>query len=104
MPSATTAASRLRSNRYFRGLARAGFAMSGLLHIIIGAIAVSVAVGNGGGEADQSGALGQLAGNPVGEVMLWIITVGLWALGLFYLVTAIVADDEAKDRVKDAAK
>jgi Domain of Unknown Function (DUF1206) len=85
-------------------VARGGFAMTGLLHLLIGAIAISVAVGNGGGEADQSGALQQLSGNPAGDILLWVITVGLWALGLFYLLTAIVADDEAKDRVKDAAK
>jgi hypothetical protein len=104
MPSASTAASRLRSNTAFRALARGGFAMSGVLHILIGGIAVTVAVGGNHGEADQSGALQQLSGNPAGLALLWVITVGLWALGLFYLVTAIIADDAAKDRVTDAAK
>ena len=62
-----------------QALARLGFAVNGLLHILIAAIAISVAVGASAGTADQSGALGQLAGNPGGVFILWTIVVGLFA-------------------------
>ncbi|GAA3877751.1 DUF1206 domain-containing protein [Leifsonia kafniensis] len=70
-------------------LARAGFAANGVLHGVIGAIAISVAIG-GGGEADQSGALGKLAAAPGGAVLLWAIVVGLVALGLWQIVQIFV--------------
>ncbi len=40
-------------------VARAGYAVSGLLHLLIGGIAVRLATGSGGQSADQSGALAQ---------------------------------------------
>lgn len=103
MPNPSTTARSFRNNHAFQLAARLGFAVNGVLHIAIGAIAAAVAFGNSG-EADQSGALGQLAHNPVGMVVLWLLVVGLWALGLFLLVSAIAGGTKAKDRVSDAAK
>jgi len=100
-------ASRLQDSRALRTLARVGFAMNGLLHVLIGGIALGVAAG-GGGEADQGGALGQLASRPGGAVVLWVVVVGLWALGLFQLLEAALvrgADKEAwTDRAKEGGK
>ena len=89
----TSTASRAKNSKPLEIGARVGFAVNGVLHILIGGIALGIAFG-GGGEADQGGALGQLAQNPVGAVVLWLIVVGLTALGLFSLLTAIVDKDE----------
>ena len=83
---ASQAAREAGNSRAFRVLARLGYAVNGLLHVLIGIIAITVAVGSGGGEADQSGALGQLASNPAGRALLWVIVVGLFALGLWQVV------------------
>ena len=64
----------------FQVLARAGYAASGLVHILIGAIALVVAFG-GDGVTDQSGALMAIASVPFGFVLLWCVAVTLWALG-----------------------
>lgn len=45
-------------------LVRLGFAASGLIHILIGYLAIRVAAGGAGNEADQSGALAQVASTP----------------------------------------
>jgi hypothetical protein len=104
MASARSAASRARSNPALTVAARVGFAVNGLLHILIGGIAVGVALGNKG-EADQGGALGELARNPLGAGVLWVTTVGLVALGLYLIIAAIAnRGAETKDRLKDAAK
>lgn len=99
----TSTASRVQNSKPLEIGARIGFAVNGLLHILIGGIAFGVAFG-GGGKADQGGALGQLAKNPIGMFTLWLIVVGLAALGIFSILTAIVEKGEAKDRLKNAGK
>ena len=68
-------------------LARAGFATNGLVHALIGLLAIRVAFGTGG-RADQGGALRQIAGSPGGVVSLWVVTIALAALGLWLIVGA----------------
>lgn len=90
-------------HRWVEWLARAGYAASGLIHVVIGWIAAQVALG-GGGDADQSGALGSLRSAPGGAVLLWVCVVGFVALALWQLVDAVAGADELTDRVKDGAK
>lgn len=87
---AAKAARNAERSRPLRFLARAGYVVSGLLHGVIGAIAISVAVGAGGGEADQSGALANLAAAPGGIALLWVMVVGLAALGLWEIIQIFV--------------
>jgi hypothetical protein len=111
MPDATEDArrttSRLQNSRALTTLARVGFGMNGVLHILIGVIALRVAFG-GGGEADQGGALGELASRPGGQALLWVIVVGLWALGVFQVLEAALVRGTDKDdwaeRVKEGGK
>ncbi|GAB3553712.1 DUF1206 domain-containing protein [Arthrobacter tumbae] len=64
--------------------ARAGYIAAGLLHILIGVIALGVARG-GSGSADQNGAMASLAGTPGGGILLWVCFIGCAALALFLL-------------------
>ncbi|PRY67683.1 uncharacterized protein DUF1206 [Glaciihabitans tibetensis] len=101
--SSRRAADRMQDSPVLKVLARGGFAMNGLLHILIGGIALSVAFG-GGGEADQSGALGSLAANPGGVFVLVVVVIGLLALGLFQLLEAVLVRGTDKDAWVDRAK
>lgn len=94
MKSAARSAS---DNSAFQIAARLGYAVNGLLHLLIGGIAISVALGRGG-SADHSGALAGLAASPGGAITLWIVVVGLTGLGLWQVVEAILvpARDPAK--------
>ena len=49
-----------------------GYIVSGLLHLTIGYLAIRIALGSGGGSADQSGALAAVATKPGGIVALWV--------------------------------
>lgn len=109
--TAKSAAHDAKNSRAVHVLARAGFAASGIVHILIGVIAISIALGGAGGqEADQSGALAQLAAAPGGVFLLWAVTIGLAALGLWHLLSAVLdrSADSGKDRavhiVKNGAK
>lgn len=73
----------------FEYAARAGFAASGALHLLVAYIILQIAFGSGG-NADQSGALATLAGQTGGTLMLWVAAVGLVALGLWRIAEAIV--------------
>lgn len=70
--------------------ARLGFVASGIVHVLIGAIAIELALGASAPEADQSGALSQLARTPGGGLILWVLTVGFAALGLWLVVNAFL--------------
>ena len=77
-----------RSARPLRFLARVGFAVSGIVHVLIGGLILSIAVGGGNGQADQSGAMGLIARSPGGPLVLWIVSIGLAALGLWVMLGA----------------
>jgi Domain of Unknown Function (DUF1206) len=102
-PSVTPA--RLAQNRVFERAARAGFVVSGVLHLIVGYLAIRIAFGDGG-TADQSGALATVARQPGGHATLWFATVALLMLGLWRLVeTALGRSSDTEpggvfDRVK----
>ncbi|MFJ6279110.1 DUF1206 domain-containing protein [Arthrobacter subterraneus] len=89
--------------------ARAGYVAAGLLHILIGIIAVRVAAG-GSGSADQNGAMASLAGTPGGGILLWACFIGCSALALFLLSEVlfppkrISGKDKLKFRLKDGGK
>ncbi|MEH6819593.1 MAG: DUF1206 domain-containing protein [Dietzia psychralcaliphila] len=85
-------------------LARAGFVMNGVLHLLIGWIAIRIATGSGGGEASNSGALAQIASAPGGQFLLWAGAIGFMALGLWQVVEMILGSEEVSDRVKAGAK
>ena len=71
-------------------LARTGLIAYGVVHLLIGWLALQIAWSGGSGRsADSSGALKTLAGEPFGKVLLWLIVVGLVALALWQAGTAI---------------
>jgi hypothetical protein len=80
---------RATDSKAFEYTARAGFAASGVLHLLVAFIILRLAFGSGG-NADQSGALATLAKQPGGAIMLWIAAVGLLALGLWRVAEAVV--------------
>ncbi|GAA5166316.1 DUF1206 domain-containing protein [Ornithinimicrobium tianjinense] len=101
--AAERTARNLSDHPWLERLARAGFAASGLLHLVIGWVAAQVALG-GRGEADQGGALEALRDAPGGPVLLWACVVGFAALALWQALEAIFGGGEAKDRLKAAGK
>ncbi|MGR2753109.1 DUF1206 domain-containing protein [Agromyces arachidis] len=93
-----SAASAAQNSRIFEIVARIGYVVLGIVHIVIGAIAVSVAQG-AGGEADQGGAMQQVASWPFGLLLLWVIALGLFALAIWNVTEAfLVREDDAKKK------
>ena len=63
-------------------LARSGFAVMALLHIIVGAIAIAIAFGQPG-QAEATGAIEQLAANPWGPAVMWACVAACTGLALW---------------------
>jgi hypothetical protein len=78
-------------------LARVGYGVNGLLHALIGLIAIGVVAGVGG-DADQSGALRQVASAPGGVFVLWTIFLGLAALGVWLALSAFLIPPRDPDK------
>ncbi|MCU1517055.1 MAG: hypothetical protein JWQ75_1776 [Pseudarthrobacter sp.] len=68
-------------------VARSGFAVMALLHIIVGAIAIALAFGQPG-QAEATGAIEQLTFNPWGPAVLWACVVACTGLALWQLSEA----------------
>ena len=83
------AASAAQDSRVFEILARIGYIVLGIVHIVIGVIAISIVTG-AGGEADQGGAMEQIRDTPIGVLLLWVIVIGLLALAIWQITEAVL--------------
>jgi hypothetical protein len=82
------------TSRPFRALLTVGLIAYGVVHLLVGWIALGIAwVGitgtNSAQEASQQGALNELASQPLGAATLWVVAIGLIALALWQIVEAI---------------
>jgi len=78
-------------------LARLGYAAKGLVYLIIGGLAVKLAIGQGGAATDQKGALQTIYEQPFGKFLLVIVGIGLIVFALWSFIQAIF-DTEGKGR------
>jgi len=95
----TDTATDVAQNSVFQHAARAGYVVSGLLHVIIGYLAIRIALGTGGGSADQSGALAALSAKPGGIIALWAAVIALVIMALWRLAeTALGRSTDPKSQ------
>ena len=88
----------------FRWLARAGFAARGIVYVIMGVLAIKLALGSGGTTANQQGALRAIAEQPFGKVLLILVAIGLGGYALWRFARALLGhgpegSDSGFDRV-----
>ncbi len=88
-------------------LGRVALATQGVLYLVIGLIALSLALGDRSGEASQSGAIESVARQPFGQVLLVLLLIGLVAHAAWRLLLAIRGepgpDDDGQSIVKRLA-
>jgi len=90
-------ARRAATNKWVALLARLGYAVKGVVYVIIGWLAAMLAVGHGGTTTDQRGALTTISGQPFGKFLLVIVTIGLFGYALWSIIQAIF-DTEGEGR------
>lgn len=91
-------------------LARVGLVAYGVVHLLLGWLAVQLALGHREGEASTSGAIQQLAEQPFGRFLVGAVAVGMVLLALWQAAEAAFdhrgekTEDEVRHRVVAAAK
>ena len=80
MRNQSSTAREVRQSRWYGIAITVGLIAYGVVHLLIGWIALQLAWGKSSQEASQQGALQELAGKPFGGVLLWIVAIGLFAL------------------------
>ena len=86
---AGTVARRTASSPWLEFLERVGYVARGVLYVVMGGLALGLALGVGGKATDQSGSLATLAGGSVGKAMVLIFVVGLGAYSIWGFVRAV---------------
>ncbi|HEU5380936.1 MAG TPA: DUF1206 domain-containing protein [Ktedonobacteraceae bacterium] len=85
-------------------LARLGYAIKGVVYVVIGLLAILLVTGRGGSATDQNGALKAIYGSPLGEgpgrLLLIIITAGLFGFALWSLIQALFDTEQKGHKAK----
>jgi hypothetical protein len=92
--SAMAQSGRLEAERAARGsvtegAARAGLTALGAIYLVVGVLALQIAFGDTGQQADQGGAVDALARQPLGAVLLWALGLGLAGMAVWRLSEAV---------------
>ena len=70
--------------------ARVGLVAYGLVHLVIGWLAVQLALGDRSESASANGAVRELAEQPMGLSLVWLVAVGMFLLMVWRVVVAAV--------------
>jgi Domain of Unknown Function (DUF1206) len=98
------AARRTANSKTLDRLARLGLLCRAILYALIGVLALQIALGSGGEEADKGGAIKTVAEQPFGTGLLWLMVLGLTALVAWQLWNALVGATKALERFESAAR
>lgn len=78
-------------------IARAGLVAFGIVHLVMGWLAISLAFGDRQGSADNNGAVRELAKQPFGTAIVWAVAIGMVLLVVWQLVEALVGHRRVSD-------
>ena len=86
----STASRSMDDSVWFDRGVRIGLLAYGLIHLLIGWLALQLAFGDRAGAPNQQGALQQVAEKPLGSVLLWVVAAGLVVLAAWQAAEALV--------------
>jgi hypothetical protein len=85
---------------------KVGMVTYGVVHLTIAWLGIQLAFGDHSGSASQKGAMNQLAQQPFGKFVVWVVAIGMFLLVLWKLLEAFVdysQEDGAKKVLKPIA-
>ncbi|WP_139978721.1 DUF1206 domain-containing protein [Nocardioides litoris] len=84
-------------------IAQVGLVAFGVVHLVLGWLVVTLALGDREGSASTTGAMRQLDEQPLGGALVWAVSLGMFLLVVWQAVEAWT-DDETKDRLVHAGR
>jgi len=81
-----TTAEKAEQSRWYDAAITVGLIAYGVVHLLIAWVALQLALGKSSLEASQQGALQELAGQPLGGVLIWMIAIGLFVLVIWRIL------------------
>jgi hypothetical protein len=88
---------------WIEGLGRFGYAVKGIVYLIVGSLALQAALGQGGQVTDQQGALAHIAEAPFGKILLASLFVGLLGYALWRTARAVFDTENQGTEAKGLA-
>lgn len=81
---------------------RIGLIAYGVVHLLVGWLALQLALGDSSGSASSSGAVQELATQPMGAVSVWVVAIGMFLMALWRLEDGFLGrrHEDSSDRVK----
>jgi hypothetical protein len=93
-----------RQSRAYDVAITVGLIAYGIVHLLIAWVALQLALGDSSQEASQQGALEELAGKPLGGVLLWAIAIGLFALVIWRILELSSRDLDTWKKLSSAGR
>jgi hypothetical protein len=105
MSEITRAAQRAHHSDALEVAIRVGLVAYGVVHVLIGWLALQVAFGEKSTQASSTGAMHALASQPLGAALVWVVAIGLLALVVWRALEAWRAwrTEDGTDRLKSVA-
>jgi hypothetical protein len=88
--SVNNKAQKASSSPLMEALTRLGYGVRGLIYIVMGILAVQVALGKGGALSSPQGAIDLIGKQPAGLFFLWVILLGIISYSLWGLIRALL--------------
>jgi hypothetical protein len=101
MTTATATADRVAQSDAARGLGRWGIAARGAVYLVMGALALRLASGDGGETADREGALHAVVRQPFGRWLLGALCVGFATYAAYRFLRAATGRSEDRTGERD---
>jgi hypothetical protein len=89
---------------WITALARIGLVAKGVSYALVGALAIGVAIGEGGKATSRQGALSEIASHGWGKLLLVVLALGFAGYAVWRLAEAIFGRNEDDDGAKGWAK
>jgi hypothetical protein len=83
---------------------RIGFVAYGVVHLVIGWLAIQLALGQTQRKASTTGAMRELAEGPLGKSLVWAVAIGMLLLVVWRVLEAAVGHREVQDDGKRLRK
>jgi hypothetical protein len=100
---AQSTANRAADSKILEWFTRGGFIGYGVVHLLFAWLALQIAFGRSSGDGDQSGALRELASQPLGKTLVIATVVGLVAMAIWQAFEAAIGhrEDSGKTRIAE---